>query len=140
MNIQDLDGKFPLRIDPYWKQLKETQRKLIESRLVMVQVRYTDFQLRHMKISAEYLESHMIQLLAKEIAPLLTTIRIDNVAPLDMRDIQPDTIYRKECLVLSTGQLKHIVEYMIKTIPFNELMELRNQDEYENPEQGITTI
>lgn len=122
INIEDLDGKYPLMIDPYWKQLVDKQNELLNARLIQTRV----------SISQEYLANSYIENVAAIIETQLNekwVQHIGTIIPTERReDVNRDfIIYEKQAILLKLGELKHIVELMIKTIPEKDLNKIRNQ-------------
>lgn len=122
INIEDLDGKYPLRIDPWWTRLVDRQNELLNARLIQTRV----------SLSQEYLANSNVENVAAIIETQLNekwVHHIGTIIPTERReDVNRDfIIYEKRAILLKLGELKHIVELMIKMIPEKDLNEIRNQ-------------
>lgn len=122
MNAQDWPE--PL-INFWWQQLLINQKKLFDSRVIKVKYEVQDEILRHYQgdtVLGEQIENKLNQQIAEHIGEYISTIIINDPSkPLSH-------IMEKKCIVMNFGELKHIVDLLVKTIPIQELAKIRNTD------------
>lgn len=77
----------------------------------------------------EIIENQLNQQIADLIGKYIETVTIsDPTRPFEHK-------MTKQCLVLNIGELKHIVDLLVKTIPFEELAKIRNMEPIELEQQ-----
>lgn len=112
----------------YWNFLLEKQHQLLESRLIQAQHTLDDVleTQANTEVYKDIIERELEMSIAKLIGQIIPTEQRKKATSNTHQSDQ--TIYSKRCLVLNLGELKHIVDLLVKTIPIEELARIRNTD------------